>query len=151
MINQINRRTLLVSGIALLTAAPAFAATGPIYTSWGTEASGYDVVAYFTESRPVKGSRSYTAEHQGATWRFASASNRDLFVSNPDQYTPKYGGFCAYAVANGALDVSTVPEAWKIVDGKLYLNYSRGIQSRWESNMAGYIADADRNWSRVYG
>jgi len=140
VINQLNRRTLLVSGIALLTAAPAFAATGPIYTSWGTAASGYDVVAYFTESRPVKGSRSYTADHQGATWRFASASNRDLFVSNPDQYTPK-----------GALDVSTVPEAWKIVDGKLYLNYSRDVQSLWESNMAGYIADADRNWSRAHG
>jgi len=151
MINHLSRRTMLVSGIALLTAAPAFAATGPIYTSWGTAASGYDVVGYFTESRPVKGSRSHTADYKGATWRFASASNRDLFLSNPEQYAPQYGGFCAYAVATGALDVSTVPEAWKIVDGKLYLNYSRGIQRTWESRISGYISEADRNWSRAYG
>ncbi len=150
MINHLSRRTMLASGIALLSVGPAFAGQGPIYTSWGAAASGYDVVAYFTESRPVKGSRSYTAEHRGATWRFASASNRDLFVSNPDKFTPKYGGFCAYAVANGALDVSTVPEAWKIVDGELYLNYSPGIQNRWEGNMTNYIAAADRNWSRAY-
>lgn len=150
MINHLSRRTMLASGISLLSVGPAFAGQGPIYTSWGAAASGYDVVAYFTESRPVKGSRSYTAEHRGATWRFASASNRDLFVSNPDKFTPKYGGFCAYAVANGALDVSTVPEAWKIVDGELYLNYSPGIQNRWEGNMTNYIAAADRNWSRAY-
>jgi len=146
----ISRRTALLSGIAFASAGPAFAGQGPIYTSWGSAASGYDVVAYFTESRPVKGSSSYTAEYKGATWRFASASNRDLFLSNPEQYAPQYGGFCAYAVAIGSLDVSTTPEAWKIVDGKLYLNYSRGVQERWESKISGYVADADRNWSKAY-
>ena len=148
---EITRRTALASGIALVAVGPAAAGTGPVFTSWGKAASGYDVVAYFTESRPVKGSSSYTAEFQGATWHFASASNRDLFRSNPDQYAPKYGGYCAYAVGNGDLDVPTVPEAWKIVDGKLYLNYSRGIQSTWERRLAGYIADGDRNWARAYG
>jgi len=145
---QLTRRVALISGLALLGTGPAFA--GDIYTSWGTAASGYDVVAYFTESRPVKGSKSFTAEYEGATWRFASAENRDLFKADPVKYAPQFGGYCAYAVAKGSLNVSTVPDAWKIVDGKLYLNYSSGVQRTWESNMSNYITDAHNNWSRAY-
>ncbi len=147
---NLTRRAALVSGIALLSVGPAFAGQGPIYTSWGSAASGYDVVAYFTQSRPVKGSRSITADYKGATWRFASEENRELFIADPERYAPQFGGYCAYAVAIGSLNVSTVPEAWKIVDGKLYLNYSSGIQRRWESRQSGYIADAHKNWSQAY-
>lgn len=148
---MLTRRAAVLSGLAVLATRPALAGTGPVYKSWGKAASGYDVVAYFTDSHPVKGSRSFTADHRGATWRFVSAANRDAFLADPAQYEPQYGGFCAYAVANGTLDVSTVPEAWKIVDGKLYLNYSTGVQQLWEQRIAGYIADGDRNWSRAYG
>lgn len=148
MSGQITRRIALIAGFAFCSIGAAQASDSPIYQSGGAAASGYDVVAYFTEARPVDGSDAYTAEHEGATWRFASAENRDLFVADPAKYAPQYGGYCAYAVSYGST-ASTVPEAWKIVDGKLYLNYSKRIQGRWEQDAPGHIAKADQNWPSV--
>ena len=103
------------------------------------------MVAYFEESAAREGSKDFTHEWNGATWRFASAANRDAFAKEPERYAPQYGGYCAYAVAKGATaDID--PQAWKIVDGKLYLNLSRSIQERWEQDIPGYIAKADANW-----
>ena len=135
-------------GVLLTGAAPA-AAAGPINTTlFGTAIEGYDPVAYFTQGRPVKGSRQYTFEWQGATWRFASAQHRDLFAADPHPYAPQYGGYCAYAVANGST-ASIDPEAWRIVDGKLYLNLSKSVQRIWEQDIPGYIANANRNWPSI--
>lgn len=142
---SLSRRSLIVTAVATLSVGPAFAGNDAIYQSGGAAASGYDVVAYFTEGRPVDGSDAYTATHDGATWRFSSAANRDTFAADPGKYAPQYGGYCAYAAAQGS-KAPTVPEAWKIVDDKLYLNYSKGVQRRWESKQASYITDADRNW-----
>ena len=105
---------------------------------------GYDTVAYFTEGAPVEGSERFTADYRGAEWRFASQRHLDLFESAPGKYAPQYGGYCAYGVAGDYL-VKIEPEAWTIVDGKLYLNYSRGVQNRWEAGMPGLIAKADAN------
>ena len=102
-------------------------------------------MAYFTDSRPVKGTPQHTHQWQGATWRFASAQNRDAFAAAPEKYAPQYGGYCAYGAAQGYA-VSTVPEAWSVVQGKLYLNYSRGVQGDWLKGPAGYIRKADANW-----
>ncbi len=141
-----NRRSLLKMAAALaVLPATAFAATTKTYSSRGVAIDGSDAVAYFTEGKPVEGSKDFTHEWNGVTWRFSSAKNRDLFAAAPEDYAPQYGGFCAYAVAQGSL-ASTTPEAWKIVDGKLYLNYSRRIQRRWDRNIPEYIADGDRNW-----
>lgn len=148
MFASLSRRFLLISALATIAATPALAGQSAIFQSSGSAASGYDVVAYFTESRPIDGSDAYTAGYEGATWRFSSAANRDLFVADPAKYAPQYGGYCAYAVALGST-ATTVPEAWKIVDGKLYLNYSTGVQRRWESEQSGYIASADSNWPSV--
>lgn len=149
MTAHLSRRFFLATGLALAATGTAFAGSASIYTDGsGAAASGYDVVAYFTEQRPVDGSDAYTAQYEGATWRFSSAENRDLFIAQPTRYAPQYGGYCAYAVAKGAT-ASTVPEAWKIVDGKLYLNYSTGIKSRWEGQQSEFIATADRNWPGV--
>jgi len=145
-----NRRAIL-AGIAFAALGPAAAsAREGVYTSRFSDvaASGYDVVAYFTDRRPVEGSREFTAGHDGATWRFASAANRDAFEADPSRYAPQYGGYCAWAVSQG-YTASTVPEAWKIVDDKLYLNYSKGVQARWETDIPGHIAKADTNWPEV--
>ena len=96
----------------------------------------------------MKGSARFTFEHDGATWQFASAENRDRFAAAPQSYAPRYGGYCAYAVGNG-YTASTDPEAWSIVDGKLYLNFSKGVQARWEARRDHYIQEADRNWPGV--
>ncbi|MEM9537863.1 MAG: YHS domain-containing (seleno)protein [Cyanobacteria bacterium P01_E01_bin.45] len=109
---------------------------------------GTDPVAYFTDNAPVPGSSDYTYEWGGATWQFSSEENRDLFASDPEAYAPQYGGHCAWAVAQG-YSAPTVPDAWSIVDGKLYLNFDSSVQSRWERDIPGNIANADSNWPEV--
>ena len=132
---------------AFLLVLPASAAAlAPVYsTLLGGAIRGFDPVAYFTESKPVEGKKAFSHEWKGATWYFASERNRDLFRADPEKYAPRYGGYCAYAVSRG-YTASIVPEAWKIVDGKLYLNYSKGVQRAWEQDIPGNIASADKNW-----
>ncbi len=114
----------------------------------GLAIRGTDPVAYFTEGTAVAGSEAFTYIWGNATWRFASAENRNLFVENPDQYAPQYGGFCAWAVSQG-YTASIDPNAWRIVDGRLYLNYSRGVQRQWEQDITGNIRQGDANWPGV--
>lgn len=141
-------RTLFLAA-ALAFAAPALAQKAEVYSSWlGAAIRGTDPVAYFTEGKPVEGSRKFTHEWKGATWRFASAANRDAFAAAPEKYAPQYGGYCAYGVANG-YTVSTVPEAWSIVGGKLYLNYSLAVRSDWLKDVPGHIGKANANWPRA--
>lgn len=140
-------RFLLAAALFAL-AAPALAQKAEIYTSWGAAIRGYDPVAFFTEGKPVEGSRQFTHKWKGATWRFASAQNRDTFAAAPEKYAPQYGGYCAYGVANG-YTVSTVPEAWSVVGGKLYLNYSLGVRADWLKDVPGYIRKADGNWPKA--
>ena len=145
---QINRRLILAGALAL-AATPALA-KDPVYTSTfsNVAASGYDVVAYFTEGKPVEGSSDFSADYDGAAWRFASAANRDAFVEDPERYAPQYGGYCAWAVSQG-YTASTDPEAWKVVDDKLYLNYSKSVQTTWEQDIPGNIEKGDSNWPDV--
>ena len=81
-------------------------------------------------------------------WRFASAENRDLFLANPDAYSPQYGGYCAWAAAQGYTAPGN-PKNWSVVDGKLYLNYNDKVQRDWEQDIPGFIAKADANWPAV--
>ena len=146
----LNRRLVLAATLSLAAAAslPALAGKDRVYTKGDAAASGYDVVAYFTEQRSVPGSGAHTADYDGATWRFASAANRAAFEADPAKYAPQYGGYCAYAVSQG-YTASTDPEAWKIVDDKLYLNYSKSVQRKWEANQSTFITDANANWPKV--
>ncbi|MGK7909870.1 MAG: YHS domain-containing (seleno)protein [Synechococcus sp.] len=119
-----------------------------IYSEGGIAIDGTDPVAYFTDNAPVPGSAELTYEWGGATWQFSTEENRDLFASNPEAYAPQYGGHCAWAVAQG-YSAPTVPDAWSIVDGKLYLNFDSSVQNRWERDVPGNIAKADANWPEV--
>jgi YHS domain-containing protein len=114
----------------------------------GLAIAGYDPVAYFTQTKAVKGSAAITATHQAATYYFASAANRDAFIADPDRFVPVYGGYCAYGVAHGH-KVKIDPEAFRVVNDRLYLNYSKGVQQRWLSDIPGNIATADSNWRRL--
>lgn len=140
--------TAAISTASALYATPALAAKDPVYTSWGVAIKGTDPVAYFTEGRPIEGSKSFTHRYDGAEFRFASAENRDLFAANPEKYAPQYGGYCAWAVSLG-YTASTVPEAFTIVDGKLYLNYSLRVRSQWEADRDNRIRLGDQNWPEV--
>jgi YHS domain-containing protein len=133
---------------ALAFAGAALAQKAPVYSDSSGAIRGYDPVAYFTESRPVKGSREFTHRWNGATWRFASAENRERFAAEPEKYAPQYGGYCAYGVASGYA-VKIEPDAWSVVDGRLYLNYDRSVQKSWQADVPGYIRKADANWPQV--
>ena len=106
---------------------------------------GYDPVAYFNEHKPEKGDKKYSLSWNSATWYFASQNNLDLFKQNPNMYAPQYGGYCAYGLADGH-KAPTDPQAWTIVNGKLYLNYNKDVQSSWNKKQAAYIQTADKLW-----
>ena len=114
----------------------------------GSAVGGYDPVAYFTQKKAVRGKANITYSWKGATWRFASEKNRDTFKADPEKYAPQYGGYCAYAVAQGATAKGD-PRQWSIVNGKLYLNFSRGVKKDWEEDKSYYIKAADKNWPGV--
>lgn len=139
---------LLGGGLALGAAAVALmpgGARADVATENGVALKGYDPVAYFTDARPTRGDASISATHEGATYHFASAANRDAFTADPARYAPQYGGYCAWAVAQG-YKAPIIPEAWAVVDGKLYLNASRGVQRRWQRDVPGFIATANQVW-----
>ena len=123
---------------------------GPVFTGgWfgkGPAIKGYDPVAYFVENKAVEGSEAFTATHDGAVWRFASAQHRDLFLANPDQYLPAYGGYCAYAMGAKNQKVKVDPTVFTIVDGRLFLNYSEGVRDDWLQRRDEYIQQGDKNW-----
>ncbi|WP_025900014.1 YHS domain-containing (seleno)protein [Sneathiella glossodoripedis] len=122
---------------------------GPYRSSFlGTAAEGYDVVAYFTLGKAVEGKSEFSHEWQDVTWHFSSAEHRDQFAADPLAYAPKYGGYCAYAVSQG-YTAGIDPLAWTIVDGKLYLNYSKSVQSTWAKDISGYIASAEQKWPQI--
>lgn len=109
---------------------------------------GYDPVAYFTVGKPTPGQAAHEVVWRDATWRFASAENRALFLKNPERYAPQYGGYCAYGVALGK-KFEVDPEAWAIVDGKLYLNSSKGAHQDWLAGKTAMIDAADAKWPEV--
>jgi YHS domain-containing protein len=131
---------------AVLMPAPAFAEP-PVYTGVfdNIAVQGYDPVAYFSDGKPVKGTKDFTTTYKGAEFRFASAANRDAFKKSPDKYAPQYGGYCAWAVSQGYTAKGDAKH-WKIVDGKLYLNYNASVQKTWEGDIPGFIQSANTNW-----
>ena len=132
----------------LAFAHAAAAQKAEVFSDGGAAIRGYDPVAYFTEGKPVKGKAEFTHQWKGATWRFASAANRERFAAAPEKYAPQYGGYCAYGVAGG-YTVKTEPDAWSVVDGKLYLNYDRSVQASWVKDIPGYIRKANANWPKA--
>jgi YHS domain-containing protein len=140
----------VIVGAALLVAAAAAYAgeLKPAVNKSGEVAiKGYDMVAY-TTGTPAKGEARFAYTWNGATWHFVSAANRDDFARQPEKYVPQFGGYCAWAVSRGyTADVD--PEAWKIVEGRLYLNYSKSVQRRWEQDVPGNIQKAQANWPGV--
>jgi YHS domain-containing protein len=140
---------ILVIATLFLFVRPAAAAVDPINKNlFGTALKGRDPVAYFKEGRPVKGKDEFRHDWMGAKWYFASAANRDEFARNPDKYAPQFGGYCAWAVAHG-YTASIDPEAWRIVEGRLYLNYSKDVQKKWEQDVPGFIKQGNENWPKL--
>jgi hypothetical protein len=131
-----------------LMLASRLALAGDFFEVDGLALRGYDPVAYFDADKPVKGLPAHSFTYQGSKFLFASAANRATFVAAPAKYAPQFGGFCALGTANG-YKVKTEPDAFKVVDGKLYLNYNRKVLDIWMKDEPGYIERANRNWPEV--
>lgn len=111
----------------------------------GVAIQGYDPVAFFTDGKPVKGKPELSVRHGGALYYFASEQQRDSFKADPAKYEPAFGGFCAYAVSRGytaKIDVN----AFQIVNGRLLLQYSKGVRDDFNKDPKGNLAKADANW-----
>ncbi len=107
--------------------------------------NGFDAVTFFKDNAPKEGKAEFSLEWNGSKWNFSSAENRDLFSKSPEKYAPQFGGYCAWAVSHG-YTADGDPNAWKIVDGKLYLNYNRQIKEKWEAEQQELIQEGEKNW-----
>ena len=148
-----KNETKLIPGIALLSMLMQFsglAAAGEINTGYfgNVAIKGYDTVAYFTEQKAVKGKDSISHSWLGAQWQCSNQQHKRLFVENPARYAPQYGGFCADGVAYGTTTTNIDPQAWRIIDGKLYLNYNESAAVEIEE-LEGQVDKADKNWPKI--
>lgn len=139
--------SMLAALLALTGSAPVLAGSPPVSTGRFSNLAlgGFDAVAYHLEGRPVEGSAAHAYRWQDATWRFASQANLDRFRAEPERYAPRYGGFCAWAAAKGYRAPGS-PHHWRLVEGRLYVNYDAGVQTKWERDIPGHIRAADANW-----
>lgn len=146
-----TRRHLLAAVLASCASVMPLAAqaAGPVnVNAQGVAVQGYDPVAYFVVGKPVKGSPEFSAAWNGATYWFANAAHLLAFEADPARFEPQYGGYCAFGVAQGAKpDID--PQAFAVVDGKLYLNLSPGVQKRWQAGIPGHIRKASQNWPNL--
>jgi YHS domain-containing protein len=132
----------------LLFVFSSLSVAGEQYTKRGYAVSGYDPVAYFTIGRPAKGDKNISAEWNGSKWLFSTEEHKVLFLANPEKYAPAYDGHCAFAAGIGK-KVSAQPTLWKIIDKRLFLNFSKAANTRWLDNPEDYIKDGDENWKEL--
>jgi YHS domain-containing protein len=119
-----------------------------IFSKSGQAIQGYDPVAYFKDSKPVQGKNEFIYDWKGSKWYFSSQENLNDFKANPEKFAPQFGGYCAYGVAGG-YKASTSPDAWSVVDGKLYLNYDKEVQALWKKDRQALIKSAQEKWPEV--
>lgn len=152
-ITPLLRRLFVIALVALSFSAMAAKPVNTLKNSFfaaetDTAINGFDSVSYFTKNAAVKGLDAHTFEYKGAKWKFSSAANLELFKNSPEKYSPQYGGYCAYGVANDGL-VKVDPDQFTIYEGKLYLNYDAAVQKDWLKDKAGFIKKADAKFQSL--
>jgi YHS domain-containing protein len=111
----------------------------------GLAVQGYDVVAYFTDGKAVKGSPQFASSHGGGTYHFASAEHKATFDKEPAKYAPQFGGYCAWAGSKNSI-AKIEPDAYQIVNGRLLLQYDKSVRDQFSKDTPGNLAKADANW-----
>ena len=129
----------------LILSSAALAQKSEVFNTTDGAIRGYDPVAYFKMSKAEMGNRKYSVTWNSAIWYFSNQKDLELFKADPQLYAPQYGGYCAYGLAEGH-KAPTDPQAWTIVDGKLYLNYNKEVQQSWKKDETGYILKANKLW-----
>jgi len=111
----------------------------------GMGISGYDPVAYFTDGKAEKGLPDFSSTANGVIYLFASAEHKAAFESSPSKYEPQFGGFCAYGLSRGSL-IEIDPTAFQIINGRLLLQYSKGVMNKFNNDAVTNLQKADQNW-----
>ena len=144
-----SRYSIYVSTLGVCLLASVVQA-GEINTGYFGDVAikGYDPVAYFTMSKAVKGSEEFTYRWLNAKWQFSSAEHQKLFEASPTKYAPQYGGYCADGLAYGQATANIDPQAWRIINDKLYLNYDPGAAQEFEE-LEGQLEKAEANWPEI--
>ena len=142
------KKTISTTILAAFILLNAHAQRSQVYIADGKAIKGYDPVAFFTASKPVRGQDSLMLQWNGAVWYFADRKNLESFKAAPEKYAPRYGGYCAYGTAQGH-KAPTEVETWSILDGKLYFNYNQKVKEMWSKDRAAMIKKADRNWTMI--
>lgn len=146
---MMTRRAVLAAlAVTPFLARPAFAGRSEVFVADGLAIGGMDPLGYVREGRAVAGQAAFALMWKDAVWHFATAANRDLFEMNPKAHAPQYGGYCAYALAQGALTASD-PEVFTVLGGRIYLNESAAIRDRWLADAAMHIETADARWPEI--
>jgi YHS domain-containing protein len=115
---------------------------------------GYDVVAYFTQSKAVKGDAKLASNYQGVTYQFSSTESRRLFAQNPERYLPTYGGWCATAMGDTGTKVEIDPKNFKVEHCRLFLFYKdffSDASKDWAKHRVKWEPAADGNWQKLTG
>ena len=141
-------KLLTLQLLALIFSMTLHAQQGHFFNTNGVAIKGYDPVAYFTQNRAIEGKDSISTDWSGSTWKFASKENLILFTKDPEKYAPCYGGFCAYGTSEKHLS-PTDPNAFTIVNNKLYLNYNLKVKEIWIKDTTTRIMNADNYWSTL--
>jgi YHS domain-containing protein len=111
----------------------------------GVILKGYDAVAYFKQSKAVKGDPKYSSKYGGATYYFASGEDKADFDKAPAKYAPQYGGFCANSMSKHRLaDID--PNQFFIYKGKLYVCTASSSLKEFSAKPDVNIQAADKNW-----
>lgn len=144
---------LIAAAAAVMLAAPRLASAQSgtkvvVNAKGGLALEGYDPVSYFQATEPIRGTAEFTATHLGATYRFASAANRDLFAKDPTRYAPQFGGYCGYGASRGYL-ASVDPLAFTIMNGRLILQNSKRVLELWQKEPEARLKLADANWPEI--
>ena len=140
-------RKLALLLLSISVATPLLAQTKTLLNldKTGVAIQGYDPVAFFTDHKPVKGRPEFASKHEGATYHFASAEHKAMFEKEPSKYEPVFGGYCAYGVSRNKLAPIDI-EAFQIVNGRLLLQYSKGVRDDFNKDTQGNLAQAEKNW-----
>ena len=142
------KKGIVLAAFLIAGTVKLFSQKAEVFSSSDQAIRGYDAVSYFTEGKPVKGDEHLTYKWKDATWCFSTKANLDLFMKTPEKYAPQFGGYCAYGMSEGH-KAPTDPNAWTIVDGKLYLNYSLKVKESWKKNQMQRIEQANKNWPQL--
>lgn len=144
------KKLLILIAVILFVTLAANAQKSEIFSTAGKAIKGYDPVAFFEESKPVKGADSIFYNYKDAVWLFSSMKNMEAFKKNPEKYAPQYGGYCAYGMSDGqGHKAPTNTDTWTIVDGKLYFNYNAKVKEIWTKQQPALIEKANTNWPTV--